>query len=548
MSQTSDVRFYISSATVPVTEVFPVFDGLMRWEKENGKLYYRLQIENALKFKNQDYTILTAFENSECESINLFIDIWENEAYTRFWEGTFTLFGNSQDYDKCFFEIKAEAADGYDCLEAALKKTQETFTYGSVTSVVSVAGEIEEQICEGAREGRFPYEPADSSCLTNPANWCLKSHVVTIIDQEQPDESVIELTRWVTTWHREKLTTNCENGAPVAPGVASGWSLLENNCGVDGTAVYWRCPSNSNNQVLGPYPNGRKWSEFLPSFFSAMNCGFVIKSDFFGINAVGDAPDNSFYQYAEDNLRHLTIHQKSDIKDKNASNPSEAPAWEMKAEDLISDLATIFNVYIALEGSTVIVEHFSFFTANGNYDFSAAPMTKRVNRSPSSDANEETFYAMDRYGTEGFAKGLIEYPCGKEPQERPVKLFSFDLGYIEDETKAENISNDGFVLIANEQYEGNLIIKDGNSPLSWAALLPNLHTQGRLFRSGSIDGTPFNFENWLPYREQEPFTVSFEELSTFDPNHSVTTPLGTGQQASAQINLFTKRIVLEISY
>jgi len=550
------IRVYIESSLIPRTQVRPLLSGSFGYERESGKIYYRHTSKDAFKFTDKaDYDALLNQRENECETVLLTLERRCNGQYVEYWKGTFSVFTSVFNYTKCWVETKPKPDDGYQCLEDALKEDYNVFAAGPVTSVSAVSestGNYETETCVRFTSDETEFSTWDDNYAcpaVDPTEWCVRSDETTGTPSfDQNDNPVTEYEQ-TTVWHREVATTDCVDGTPVEPPYSGGWMLLEDNCGVDSTATWWRCPGSVGGELAGPYDRGRLFSDVVQDVVASFGCGLTVKSDFFGINPAGDAPDNGAYQYAAANLRSMTMHQKSDIKRRNDTNGSTFEAWEFKGEDFFNDLLRWFNVFYDIEDGVLILEHYSFFTSAIGLDLSGEAMEKQVDYSGNENVRTQKYYFADEASSPAFMPVKITYDCGEEEKDEPLRLFSADLLYIQNPTYSENIADEGFVLIANDLYEGDLVIKNNNEPLAWRTILPALHQWGRLYKSGSIGGaTSTPFESWLPYIKQQPFKTDLCCGQDFNPQDLITTDLGNGAVTDATHNLFTGRLEIELSY
>lgn len=550
------IKIYIESSLIALTEVNPVVSGEFEFTKEKDRIYYKHEAKDAFKFdKKADWLLLQPQIADECGEVTVTVEKLCKGSYSVYWKGVFSIFDATINYDRCFIEVKPEAMDDYKCFEDGIKEDQNTFSSGGNVTVTGVFGTIQEQTCVSleldadCQEYYGRLNTPDDSCLADPSEWCLKENLV-ILNGESGNYNCIGPSNTIeqeTTWWREVVTgIPCNGGTPEPPDFGTGWQLLTDNCSVDGTADWWRCPTDG--QVLGDYTRGRNLNSFIDEVISNLGCGLTVKSDFFNINPLGDAPTNGAYTYAANNLHNLTVHQQSDIKRKNAINGSSSEAWELKGKDFFEDLQKIFNVWHIIENGVLILEHYSFFTTNLGWDLSNVATPRKIDYSGNENVRTEKFYWKEENSTFAFKSKTIIYDCGEEEKEVRCKLFNTDIGYIENEANADSINDEGFVLIANAQYNGGLVIIDNNSPLKWDNLQTNLHPYARLYKSGKINNLQQDFISWLPYIKQEKFKVNYCCDDVFSPQDLITTSLGNGVVDSATHNVLTDRLEIELSY
>jgi len=278
-----------------------------------------------------------------------------------------------------------------------------------------------------------------------------------------------------------------------------------------------------------------------------MDCTLTIKSDFFNINPVGDAPSNKAYTFAQENLHYLSVHQKSDIKRKTASNGSTSASWNIKVKDWFEDLYKLFFVLPTIEGDTLILEHYSFYQASLGLNLVGKNTPNKYNFSGNSNVGTERFFYLDEDSSTLFRSQPIEYDCGTEEKEHRLRLFSTDVLFIENELNSERVTDKGFVLCSNDFYNGGYVLKDSNLPLSWPELNENLHAFGRPYKSGKINGVQQVFESFEPYKKQEVFST-YICSTDFLPENLIQTEIGQGKVQVATYNIFTGKIELELAY
>jgi len=554
------IKFYIESSLIPLTEVRPVTGGDFEFKKESNLLYYRHEAKDKLKFSHpDDWALLQPQIEDECGEVSVYIDRLCQGEYVRYWEGVFTIFDSTIHYGQCWLEVKPDPADDYTCFEKALKSEVNIFTSGGEVTVTAVGGTYETQTCSNLSltTGCTIFNQAISTplndCLTEPSEWCLKENIVLLDGQQvgvcdkEPDEgATVEQT---TRWHREVATVDCVGGVPTAPLWGSGWNLLEDDCGGSNTSTWWRCPPISNGTLLGDYTRGRTLEGVLNTLLSQMGCGLSVKSDFFDINALGDAPVNVAYDYAAQYLHHLTLHQKSDIKRPDATQGSTSQAWDLKPKDFFEDLQKIFNVWYIIVDDVLILEHYSFFTSVLGWDLTGESMVLKLDYSGNENVRSEEYFWNEENSNYSFRSKPILYDCGDEDKEVRCSLFSTDISYTQNPDNEDKVSDEGFMLIANALHDGDLILIDNNDPLRWQMLQPALHQHGRLYKSGSINGAPAaDFLSWKPYKKQEKFKTDYCCGQTFDPQNLITTSLGNAVVGSATHNIFSNRLEIEPLY
>jgi hypothetical protein len=277
-------------------------------------------------------------------------------------------------------------------------------------------------------------------------------------------------------------------------------------------------------------------------------CGLTVRSHFFGINATHTGPpSNDAYDYATDHYQNMTVHQKSDVKRPDASNPALTVAWKMKLQDFLNDLRVLFNAYWKIDGTDFIIEHISYFESGAGQNHTTTPQ-KLEYKYDAETPRREKFFFMDESASSFFAGYDITYDCGEGIRENRCQLFSTDVSYIRDELNQDKITDEGFVLVCNLLDGSTHYVDEFNQPLSWTNLHDKLHRHNRPFLTGTMNDTAETFETTQHIKKQTPFSVSNCCSDTFDPADYVTTPLGNGYVDEATKNLFKDRITLNLAY
>lgn len=553
-----------TSGTIPAsTEMKPLFSGEFTYKLESGELFYKKELKEKLRFPLQaDYTFLKAQETAdECEKVNILIEKLCGGVYTEEWRGDFTMFDATVNDSRCFIEVEPKPIDEYACYED-IKDEEVNAFFATNPKVISTAigGTYQTVECSGVRSGVGFAEWVDyfnldlwfDGCLAGATSYTVRENKLIINGTDYSKEFPYNETEpfdisVTTTWHREIITSNCVGGACVVPTLGTGWNLLTDDCVGSGECTYYREPVSGLSEPLGDYSNGVLFNDVVTSVVNALACDYVVKSDFFNINPVGDAPVNTEYAYAESYLQNMTFHHKSDIKRRNSTNPTTSEAWDFTPEDFFSDLKDLFNVYVVIKNGVFIIEHYTFFTSVVGADDTSVNMLKQVERD-GEVKKKLTYKYLDEVGNTAFANGVIRYNCGNDNDERKLKLFSMDLAYIQDTTNADRVSDDGFVLISNTLFNGGYIINNDNQPLAWKNLLPSLHLAGAMFPTGTINGAVTTFTSVIPYINQEPYFLTLCCGDTFNPEELRTTWRGNGKVKNATHNIITGKLEIELSY
>tara|TARA_R110000787_G_scaffold97665_4_gene201325 strand:+ start:24626 stop:26281 length:1656 start_codon:yes stop_codon:yes gene_type:complete len=549
-----DLKIYVSSSLITEVEMKPIISGKFVAKKIDSCSDYLFEPSDSFKFNRKaDFDALVLHKNLECDPISVVVKKIDSGLEVVVFTGTFTFFNCSPvNYSKCFLEVKPDAFDKYYCFNEAKKEVVNVFTAGSTkVSKGSPTGAYETITCSGLNTSAYisDYNYADTtplaSCLSGSSDWCVKENEVLIdgnnyggvlIPSSVSEPFTLEQN---TIWHRQVVTT-VGSGVPnyAEP---SEWSLLSTDAGA-GTSTWWKCPGPL---VLGDYRHGRLLSDVLEYAITSLNCDLTLKSDFFGVNGNNSNPINKAYIFAAAKCKNITIHQKSDVKRKNSTNPSSSNAWGFKIEDFLVDLFLIFNLAYKIDNGVFTLEHVSFFGSAGTTDLSDNKNIEfETDNSGNEDIKKEYFFWPEKNSLAFDAEPIV-YNCGKESKEHRCTLLHTDMGYIENPVNAERVADEGFILISNSLISTELVLNE--YAFSWSTLLLNLHSYNRLFKAGFINNTFMTFDSFKPYIQAKEFLLIKNWLD-FNVDHKIKTSFGIGEIETAKVNLFTNKINLILKY
>ena len=574
----ADIRILITSDTLGANIlVTPQFTGEFEFKRADGKIYFTHEPGAKFIFDNSDgdYALLRQLTPiAECEKITMLIDRKCGSEWVRYWKGEFSYLDATDDEDQCTLTLEATATGSIACFELAIKDEKNIYLSGAEVEVHPPDYDIEYGVrsledTDWATHADWIANPYPIFVdLYEPDDYCIGLVLTGInlrrYEGEQDDELFtppFDLLQqiWMV---RQTATVPCDGGlggTPVPPSYLDGWTLKEDWCDLLGTSTWVRCPGagtfpylqyftqNPTFPTLGIYYWGRMFNQMLEYLVGQLDCGLSLKSDFFNINAVGDAPANAAYQYAQQFLQNMTIHNKGDIKQKISSNPSTELAWKIKMADLLNDILVLFNVWAAIEDDTLILEHWTFYQDADTLDANDATMVNQLDYTEKTRTLQETFKFMDEDVKPDFQGDPIKYTCGEDEKEHRCKIITTDLYAIELSWLNENVTTKGYVLISTYNADGQLLISDSNYPLSFPMLHEHLHKDGRLFPKGEMNGEPTQFTSWIPYKKQPAISLPFC-CQTFNPYGGVETPLGVGRVDEAKENIITDTIEIQVSY
>ena len=440
----AQIRAFVSSDSISSTAVNPLWKGEFSWEREREQIFYRLKMRSEMVFTGADFTLLAGAP--DCESITVTVERRCGGTWSLFFTGKFTKFDCKFDLDRCQIRTTPKAEDGYKCLLANWSDDENIYNASVVTQARGLGGTYQAAIytCFECRP-----TPDLSPCATH-TDACIEPGFPRVVSYPSPDCPEPNRYKVATSWHREIGV-----GTPtVPPPYGSGWTHLTGN-------DWWRCPDQAQEMQIGVLKYGRLFNSVLTYLVGLTGCGLTVRSHFFGINATHSpaAPSNIAYAYAEAKLRHMTVHQKSDVKRPDSSDPSFQQVWNMKLKDLLDDLRTMFNVRWKIIGTDLILEHISYFQAITGADYSGQNYPQQYEQDDDGAPQRELWKWSDDAVTSLAHGGKpIEYGCGDGDLDNKVKLFTCEITTVRQSANAENIADKGWVLAANFLQGGQHIV------------------------------------------------------------------------------------------
>ena len=235
-------------------------------------------------------------------------------------------------------------------------------------------------------------------------------------------------------------------------------------------------------------------------------------------------------------LRYLTIAQKSDIKRPTSSDPATMAMTSFL--EIMGILNVMFNVYWVVDGDDLRIEHYSYFSGSAGQDLRGERLSEATNKY--SYAKEaipkfERFNSMESFGRD-FIGVPIRYEslcANQDPDSNTVESsvpVTTDIEFIQAEPDA--ISDRGFVLMANYQISGTYYVSFGfgiltddvkrNMPLSWSHLHNNYFRHERALPQGFVNNSLITFFSSQKNKLQ---SLSAIVCDDFDPSQYITTPL-----------------------
>ena len=567
MNVNDKYQFFVTVNSV-TTQVFPAVDDLeIQWQLQDEEEYYRQSVANGLVFVNNskrsitDYDFLKGIEDGSdrCDEITIEIKSTCTNPATTLLTGLLVMTKAQWDEDNCTVTIPVTTNDEYTCLIA---NKDEVVEFNGVTPEVTVKnfiGEIEQvgPFAESntTRLGEFYIPPA----LTGSA-WNLINYTANLVGVE-----------WQEGWYfvREKVT-----GGTQPPG--DGW-ISEGSDWVreiDLSFVSEVITSGSydleyevKGNALFEADNGRFLSDVIEKVVELCS-DLTVVSNFFSINPDATNPSNTVYSTAIAKLDKLAIWQKSDIKRFGANN--NATKLRISFDDLYQNLRDIFNVRMAIDGTTLRIEHVSYFTESNGLDLTVSKLeylegTRRYSYDDSLFTNVEKFEWMERVSPSFNGFDILYNSYCVDPETRAKQyqatLINTDLNFCLD--FPDDVDDDGFFLGNVAEYNSlYYIVKETiqapfdvlgpqfNGHLSFPNLHENYWRHDRVFLEGEMNQVDTTFETTVRAKAQTPITFKMccNELLTFNVDELMNSQYGWGKINTARYSTKTEAITIELMH
>ena len=273
------------------------------------------------------------------------------------------------------------------------------------------------------------------------------------------------------------------------------------------------------------FTNCRNMQVVIQSMIDEIDSSYTLTSTFFG-NANNPVTGNTNV------YRYLFLAQSSDIKRPTASN--KVRQADLSFLELMTIIRDTFNVWWAIDGSNLILEHYTYFREDVLLDLTADKGDVRAQRyifDMSKMWKYERFNMMNGgliensidFVNQGF---VYEGKCLLEKDNelvRSVKISTDIEGILNPET-TDNFSDDGFFMIlGSSSVGGNIAIAQGyisennklNGDMSWANLLTQFWRDGRVLMEGSFWANPIQFWTAEPNKIQEVVVSICEDINPY---------------------------------
>lgn len=579
-------RFYYNHPSLGERQCYPHNSTLeFTWEREEDQIFYRKKLEDTLVFVDDvkkgidDFTQFYSIDRSDqrCSKVFFRIERLCNDSWIIDWEGYLALVDGKFDVDRKVLRIQPRLNDQVSCI---LDRYDREYNFLEAPDIVNLGhafGEVETFSCmehietfstrelaeqhvqflnsQGPREIAVECVNAEGDPVSTPFGFpdTYAPYDAEYIILEVPGEGFKVF--WKTSYVREVYVVDCINGDPEdPPGNPLEWLLLE-DCseGTIGQAVYARPIYTFTLEPVSPdFPNGRTLEQVIELLTS--DCVSSIKSDFLGINPLGDIPINEAYNYSSTFFQDLILFQNTDIKRPNAAE--KATIGIITLEELFEFFRKKWNVFWDVDtDGTLIIEHVSYFQQNQRMLNLTKDSAKQLivgrhtysydnDNLPAKEIWEPTVDVDD----EDFSKLTIEYPeaCSFTSSSVESNKLKFNTNFQDIKQKPEKYPDEGISIAASYQ---SLVIWNTkaefsqdfklNAPLSLANAFTFFLQYNRPHRLGEVNNEEFQFNSYKRVRLQLDLNVKIccEDLNIFNPKDLAKTQLGWGEITKATLRL-----------
>lgn len=606
MNEIKNKYRYVLTDRFGTLDVAPLNEGNYQIDyeiEEDGKYFYSKQFQGKIVFTGDIFARLRRIERSiyicTDQRLQIFRKCGQDELLI--FDGFFKLTEGDWDEDNCKVELKFEKNTPDRCIEKNKNKKLNLLSliYNRKTVNTNPAGggvfEFEHcthhisQVDNSTPYGGYTWCGAGDVNDAYAGNWQVYSFEENFSGMQgaDPYDPYQQVNNGVydshTSWVREIVEVDCNFIAPP------NWVLLENNCVTTGKnkfakpATLYNCKGTQNYidannysyqydcSILGSttsnatIDNGMHLVDILNVFLNDL-CGsqLVVVSDFFQIN-----PENpSLINYVtglETQVNNILFFQKSDVKRPSAYNN----AWkaEMTFENLMKFLNIAFNVSYAIEDNIFRLEHISWFTKNAGLNLMLPRYERFINGKKKYTYEVDDLPARETWKyKEQIAnwEGVIDYnnACSLNPNKKNEENYIIDemtadvqLCLDNPDSESKVVEDAGFVMIATKKVNDVYYIITEynagarlNNTLSFEQLVERYHFHNRPLKNGVFNGDFVEFISTKPFKKGEQITVPLCCGDVFDPNDTITTPLGVGVVKKATFNFLSETIALDLMY
>lgn len=473
----------------------------------------RHYLKTELNFCEDDFVNLMEYENESdvCSEVLLTLKAWCDDSLVDIWSGVLNFNETTVDCDTCTITIKIDPKDGFSCITDNWKNKKNYLDITDRVTVDTVKGEI---ICETIESTNTePVPPAGFGWVLTNSSY--EYFVPPIPYSLIPIKYIYEFCRtcrdtpldgWVEEdgkYYNTPQLNGCVTNYEV------GLEALNIELGVRGR-FYTRTTKCSIIDLRSS--TGIALTDWL-NFYNPDCC---FKSNLFGINPDGTAPNNIAYQFGSMYLHNLVLFNGSDIAiATNAEAAFNSDTTDNGAGDLAffkwwKDFKKKYNLELILDPADgcIRIEHISYrrnrpiFNLIKHEDGCFLEGKNKYKKTETDFPSSESFsYSVE--SQRDWDAGLIEYGsnCSNgEESECTLDVIHTNVAYFFDREESFDDVKDLVFMLSLDQ-DGNVNTIGGaftgepifNGPLSWPLIIENLHLWDRPFKNGTMNDRVYNF-------------------------------------------------------
>lgn len=620
MAINDQFRFWFDLPGKGITQVFPFNAQLKWTDKRKTgypRMIQRLLdtpliLQDEPADDNLGFTYLMDLERQglTCQRVNVTIDRYCdcNDTWTEEWyKGYLRLNAGEWDVSSCRVDMPVIVADAFSCLTNTWTNEINMFDFGDPAVQISpFIGVIEKIECLSdpiikdwkpvipnaqatAYITAYFWSHLQTECLYDVAPgsdnhpWTLIKHTHITKWQLIPDpvdpltnlSTLRAITQIKSQWAREFVAGVTQPDGSGWVAVTGGWArpvnvvqvpVLDHTTSEGLTALQDEWSTDEFNigilskwNIIGEdangnstFLNGKQLGPLVVDLFA--ECGLTVISNLFNINPDGTNPDNEYYERAAVDFHELILYQITDIA--RIDETQSATIALMKVKELVDAMLTIGNADISLDGTTVRIEHESYWTDEVQMDLTLPEFYHLIKErwKYTYDQEQQPKNEVIAWGSETDGKGNdfdgypIEYDnaCANDQEDKTDKTYTAtnylsnlrhivgNEDYYDDTTTIVMVSTKNLVINSADQPISGLSKLNGN--LAMGYLLPRYYDYARPYKEGYINKTLTPMYRSLRLRLQAPIIIPMQcedYMNNYDPAGLIKTQLGACQIETA---------------
>lgn len=579
--------FFVDNGISPV-QVYPRVSNLRFSVKPDGSNgFYRLALSTPMVFAGSDYTLLkTEDDANDCTVWDFVIKFAGTEVYRGYMRFDTSAF--AWDISNCRVSVRIDPQDDYTCFLREWGNQINIFDGTATHDVSAFFGAIECELCVETAPGSPPDYPLSSipvaectPALSPSDGWTITYNInegVTLVSVGPPALYETQIGTQ-TRYCRQFVSDASHSSEPPGDGwlnVTGGWaraitvtadlanSALTPNASNELIQAFFSPGLNledEDNPVISTIDNGVLLNDLLVTFAP---CGLDVVSDFFGIDPDATAPANDAYTWASEYAQAIIVWQKSDVKRPGATNNATNGKWTYQG--LLNAIAVQYNLRLRITGTTLRIEHVSYFEAANGTDIATDYPDRirglhRYQIDDSQTPKSERWQFMENTSA-AFAGVPIKYNCfgDENTGEQVYQIERTNNDIPELLNSPDSFADDGFVFGCCHEDSGTYYLISAenpidstlylNGPFSIPNLLDALHRWERPLPEGDLNEVATTFESSRKRKKQTSISIPMgaTDFFAFDFSELVNTQIGWGEVTEASYDAASCLLTLNTAH